>query len=172
MIDDTQPRLIIAQPLTQHGFAPYGELVSAEASSSTGINGGTAQRIEQAMDLAGHGGTACMALFRTQGHAAPLRLSAFERHCLGSQTFVPLGQSRCLAVVTSGAHAPDEERIEAFIVEPGQGITLRRGVWHHPLLTQDAADVLVIERHAAAIDCEVVAITGHFIVTLPPARER
>ncbi len=170
MIDDVTLRRIVAQPLTQRGFAPYGELISADASSSTSINGGSAQRIEQWLDLAQHAGGdggASVALYRTRGHAAPLRLSAFERHCLGSQTFVPLGQSRCLAVVTGGAETPDEDRIEAFIVEPGQGITLRRGVWHHPLLTPDCADVLVIERRALTIDCEIVAISGHVIVILP-----
>jgi ureidoglycolate lyase len=176
-----ETRVIIAQPLTQRGFARYGEMIgtelidgeqvtanAADAPGSTSINGGTAQRSEQWTDLAAHGGAACVALFRTQGHAAPLRLSVFERHCLGSQTFVPLGQSRCLAVVAGSAEAPDEDRIEAFIVEPGQGVTLRRGVWHHPLLTPAAADVLVIERRAGAIDCDIVAIDGRFIVTLAP----
>jgi ureidoglycolate lyase len=177
----TDTRIIAAQALTQRGFAPYGEMIgaeriegeqvtgeAAEAPGSISINGGSAQRSEQWTDLATHGGAACVALFRTLGQAAPLQLAVFERHCLGSQTFVPLGQGRCLAVVAGSAQAPDEDRIEAFIVEPGQGITLRRGVWHHPLLTQEAADVLVIERHAATIDCDIVAIDGRFIVTVPP----
>jgi ureidoglycolate lyase len=165
----TAIRKIIAQALTQRGFAPYGEMIGGElivtdAAEGVSINGGSAQRFDLSTDIDAHGGAACVTLFRTTGHAAPFRLSAFERHCLGSQTFVPQGQGRCLAVVTCGAQTPDEDQIQAFIVEPGQGVTLRRGIWHHPLITPGAANVLVIERRATDVDCEVVPIAGCFIV--------
>lgn len=165
----TLPRLIVAQPLTHQNFAAFGDVVAPAAHDSTAINAGTAQRFDRLteLDVSADGGAACLAIFRTQAdtHAAPFRLWAFERHRLGSQTFVPMGQGRCLAVVTSGERTPDESAICAFIVEPGQGITVRRGVWHHPLITLGAADVLVIERRAAEVDCELARIAGQFIVT-------
>ncbi|MDY7577209.1 ureidoglycolate lyase [Herbaspirillum sp. RTI4] len=168
-------RLITAVPLTAAGIAPFGDLLmphaqaGVESVAGVAINAGTAQRFDLAhLDVAGEGGTACVTIFRTQegAHRAPYRLTAFERHRHGSQTFVPLGAARCLAVVTSGADAPDESAIRAFIVEPGQGLTLRRSVWHHPLITLDAADVLVIERRAAEVDCEVQPIAGQFAVVI------
>jgi ureidoglycolate lyase len=97
---------------------------------------------------------------------APRPLRAFERHRLSSQTFVPLGQGRCVAVVTTGGQAPDESAIQAFIVEPGQGITVRRGVWHHPLITLGPADVLVLERRAAQPDCEVRPLSSPVVVAI------
>jgi ureidoglycolate lyase len=167
---ETLPHLIVAQPLTHQNFAAFGDLIAPVAHDSTAINAGTAQRFDRLteLDVGAHGGAACLAIFRTQDdtQAAPCRLWAFERHCLGSQTFVPMGQSRCLAVVTSGERTPDESAIHAFIVEPGQGITVRRGVWHHPLITLGAADVLVIERRATEVDCEIARIAGQFIVTV------
>jgi ureidoglycolate lyase len=167
---ETSPHLIVAQPLTHENFAAFGDLIAPAAHAGSAINGGTAQRFDRLteLDVSADGGAACLAIFRTQAdtHAAPFRLWAFERHCLGTQTFVPIGQSRCLAVLTSGERMPDESAIQAFIVEPGQGVTVGRGVWHHPLITLGAADVMVIERRAAELDCEIQRIAGQFIVTV------
>lgn len=165
---DAPMRLVAAQPLTRESFLPYGDLIAPGALASTTINAGSAQRFDDltSLDLTDSGGAACLAIFRTNAAATaePVPLHLFERHQLGSQTFVPLGAGRCLCVVTGGDHAPDESTIRAFIVEPGQGITLRRGVWHHPLITLGAADVLVIERRAAQVDCEIHQISGRIMV--------
>lgn len=163
-------RNLIAQMLTASAFAPFGDVIAAGAGSSVPINAGSAQRFDDLtrLDFDMQGGTPCVAIFRTSAQMPTTahRLSVMERHLLGSQTFVPLAQGRCLAVVALGDTAPDETTLQAFIVEPGQGITLRRGIWHHPLLTLGAADVLVIERQTAVVDCEVVALTGQFVATL------
>lgn len=164
-------RLIRAHALTREAFAPYGDVIDAACDATGGaINGGTAQRFDDLtrLDVDDSGGAACLAIFRcaAAAHVPPLRLTMFERHRLGSQSFVPMGLGRCLAIVAGGADAPDEEAIRAFVVEPGQGVTLHRGVWHHPLMTLGAADILVIERRAAAADCDIVALAGHFVVTV------
>ena len=167
-------KVIVAQALTPEAFAPFGDVIApAKASSgSTPINEGTAQRFDDLtqLDVSEQGGAACVAIFRTQDgtHVAPYALTMFERHLLGSQSFVPMGQGRVLVVVTQGDRLdmPDEDAIQAFIVEPGQGVTLRRGVWHHPMITIGGADVFVIERRAAQVDCEIQRIKGSFVVTL------
>lgn len=170
---DAAPRLVAARPLTRDAFLPYGELVTPGAQAGTSINAGSAQRFDApaGLDVDDSGGAACLTVFRTHDAptAGPIRLRAFERHLLGSQTFVPLAEGRCLCVVTGGDHAPDESAVRAFIVEPGQGITLRRGVWHHPLITLGPADVLVIERQAAQVDCELQQIAGSILVVLDDA---
>ncbi|WDZ96081.1 ureidoglycolate lyase [Herbaspirillum sp. WKF16] len=163
-------RVIVAAPLTREAFAAYGELL-APGEQGREINFGTTRRFDDVapLDVEEDGGRAAVAIFRTDAHThrAPYPLRAFERHLLGSQSFVPLGAGRCLAVLAGAGAAPDEEGIAAFIIEPGQGITLRRGVWHHPLITIGAADVLVIERQAREEDCEVVALRGRAEVRLP-----
>jgi ureidoglycolate lyase len=163
-------RRLIAQALSPAAFAPFGDVIAVGAGGSVPINAGSAQRFDglTQLDFHAQGGVPCVAIFRTSAQMPTTshRLSVMERHLLGSQTFVPLGQGRCLAVLALGDAAPDEDSLQAFIVEPGQGITLHRGIWHHPLLTLGAADVLVIERQAAVVDCEVVALVGQFVVGL------
>ena len=168
----TASQVIVAQVLTPAAFAPFGDVITPATvqSNSTPINEGTAQRFDDLtqLDVSEQDGEACVAIFRTQDgtHVAPYALTMFERHLLGSQSFVPMGQGRVLVVVTEGGDTPDEDAIQAFIVEPGQGVTLRRGVWHHPMITIGGADVFVIERRAAQVDCEIQRIKGRFIVTL------
>jgi len=164
-------RVLIAQVLTPAAFAPFGDvIVPARDGNSSPINEGTAQRFDDLtqLDVNEQGGEACVAIFRTQDgtHVAPYALTMFERHLLGSQSFLPMAQGRVLVVVTQGSDAPDEDAIQAFIVEPGQGVTLRRGVWHHPMITIGGADVFVIERRAAEVDCEIARIEGRFVVVL------
>jgi len=164
-------RVLIAQALTPAAFAPFGDVIApARNGNSSPINEGTAQRFDDLtqLDVNEQGGEACVAIFRTQDgtHVAPYALTMFERHLLGSQSFVPMAQGRVLVVVTQGGDTPDEDAIQAFIVEPGQGVTLRRGVWHHPMITIGGADVFVIERRAAEVDCEIARIKGRFVVTL------
>ncbi|MCO4859867.1 ureidoglycolate lyase [Herbaspirillum sp. WGmk3] len=169
---DTAARVILAQALTQEAFAAYGVLI-APGPSEREINFGTTRRYDDvaALDVDDEGGRACVAIFRTQGQGDPATypLCAFERHRLGSQSFIPLGASRCLAVLAGDGERPDESAIAAFVIEPGQGVTLRRGVWHHPLITLGAADVLVIERAATQVDCEVVMMSSQAQVKLPAA---
>lgn len=157
------PAVLRVQPLTASAFAPFGDVLQAPDGAGLPINAGSARRHDlPPPDLTGHAGTPCLTLFRTAGpeHAAPWQLRVLERHRLGSQTFVPLGGAACLAVVapTGPDGLPDEAGLQAFLVGPGQGVTLHRGTWHHPLLTRGPADVLVLERRGAAVDCEVVPL--------------
>lgn len=168
---DALPRQIAAQALSHNGFARFGDVIMPDTREGTSINEQTALRLDNftTLDVESEGGTVCLAVFRTKGmrHGGPIPLRALERHCLGSQTFVPMGVGRCLAVMTTGDQHPDESAIQAFIVEPGQGITVRRGVWHHPLITLGPADVLVLERRAAHQDCEVRPLSAPVVVIMP-----
>ncbi|XAH22898.1 ureidoglycolate lyase [Xylophilus sp. GW821-FHT01B05] len=161
-----------AQPLTREAFAPFGEALLVPQDTGLAINGGSAQRFDAQSppDLLAQGGAPCLTLFRTAGpeHAAPWSLRLLERHALGSQTFVPLGSGRCLAVVAPSAAdgSPNEAQLQAFVVEPGQGITLRRGTWHHPLLTLGPIDVLVLERRGPVVDCDLVPLRQAWRVSL------
>jgi ureidoglycolate lyase len=169
-------RRLVARPLSASAFAPFGEALQADApgaASGIDINAGSARRHElPPPDLADAGGAACLAIFRTAGpvHAPPWTLTVLERHRLGSQTFVPLGGARCLAVVAPAlpSGGPDAAGLQVFLVAPGQGVTLHRGTWHHPLLTPGPAAVLVLERRGAEPDCEVVPLDGRWEVVLPP----
>lgn len=150
--------LRVAQPLTSKAFAPYGTVIGVPAGEGRPINGGNARRFDLLGDLQLHadGGRPMLALFRAQARSFPHEVTEMERHALGSQTFVPLGERRFVIVVARAGDAPVSHRdLAAFVTDGHQGVVLAPGTWHHALLAVDAGDFVVIERAAAAVDCDV-----------------
>ena len=82
----------------------------------------------------------------------------FERHPLGSQSFVPLsGRPYLVAVAPAGDFDP--AKIRLFRAEGHQGVHYRKGVWHHFLLVlDDDSDFLVIDRAGPGDNCEEVEL--------------
>ncbi|MFO6418820.1 ureidoglycolate lyase [Hylemonella sp. W303a] len=145
-------------PLTPEAFAPFGLVIQYPGGTGRTINSGSAQRVDLTADLQLQtaGGTAALALFRARARVFPQSLTMLERHALGSQSFIPLGQRRFVIVVAPAGAAPSAADVHAFITNGEQGITLLPGVWHHALLAVDAGDFVVIERAARAVDCDEV----------------
>ncbi|QSI28856.1 ureidoglycolate hydrolase [Variovorax sp. RKNM96] len=149
---------LVAQPLTSTAFAPFGTVIEAPADDGRPINSGNARRFDLLGDLQldADGGRPMLALFRAQARSFPHEVSEMERHALGSQTFVPLGERRFVIVVARAGDAPaSASDISAFITDGHQGVVLAPGTWHHALLAVDVGDFVVIERAADAVDCDV-----------------
>jgi len=149
-----ETRTLRVEALTPDAFAPFGEVIEAASAQSVYlINEGTAQRFHALaqIDTGAEGGAAIISLFRAQPRALPFTVRLLERHPLGSQAFMPLSPYPYLIVVGSSADAAPR----AFLAQPGQGINLHRGVWHHPLLAlQASSDFLVIDRAGDGDNCE------------------
>lgn len=100
----------------------------------------------------------------------PLQVHRMERHEFSSQTFIPLAPIRFLVIVAPHAAGggPDMLRAEAFVAAPGQGITYRADVWHHPMAVLDLPGRFAILMWAdgSTGDEEFVAVTP-FTVDLP-----
>lgn len=165
----TVPRLM-AQPLTDTAFAPFGRVLQVPADGLGGhpINEGTSQRFELVADalLTAEAGRPVISISRAVARTLPMDLVAMERHRLGSQSFVPLGAARRFVLVVAAAEAPAEalaEHLQAFVSDGRQGVMLAPGTWHHGLLALDAGDYLVLERRADAVDCDLAALA-------PPVR--
>jgi ureidoglycolate lyase len=146
------------EALTREAFAPFGEVLEpAGAETVHEINAGTAQRFHALarVDIAGADGQAVISLFRAQPRALPFVVEALERHPLGSQAFMPLGDAPYLVVV-----APDPSATpRAFLARAGQGVSFRRGTWHHALLALEReSDFLVVDRAGTAPNCDEVAL--------------
>lgn len=148
------------RPLTAEAFAPYGEMLELGHGASRSINAGTSVRIDlpSALDLAREGGAPQLATFHVQAQPAQGPWRMLERHRFGSQTFVPLAAGRWIVLVARGVDKPDLATLAAFSAGPRHGITLHAGTWHHPLIALDAGLFLVLERAAAAVDCDVVPL--------------
>jgi len=144
------------EPLTQAAFAPFGEVIEPAAAKEVhSINEGTATRFDSLarVDVSGADGYPVISLFRAQPRRLPFTVTMLERHPLGSQAFMPLGQAPYLIVV-----ALDVETMpHAFLARPGQGINFHRGTWHHPLLALEReSDFLVIDRAGEASNCDEI----------------
>ena len=149
---------LVAKPLTSQAFTPYGIVIEAPAVEGRPINGGNARRFDLLDDLRldAEGGRPMLALFRAQARRFPHEVSEMERHALGSQTFVPLGDRRFVIVVARAGEAPTSaKQLAAFVTDGRQGVVLAPGTWHHALLAVDAGDFVVIERAGGGFDCDI-----------------
>jgi ureidoglycolate lyase len=152
-------RELTPEPLTAEAFAPFGSVIEAsDAAVKLEINQGHAIRYDALaeVDVADGGGAAVISLFRARP-LGDLVLKAFERHPLGSQSFVPLsGHPYLVAVAPVGLF--DSAKIRLFRAEPHQGVHYRKGVWHHFLLVLAESDFLVIDRAGPGDNCEEVQL--------------
>lgn len=145
------------EPLTREAFAPFGAVIALEGARHFPINAGTTERFH---DLANvdigfeSGGRPLISVFRGQPRAQPVVISMMERHPLGSQAFVPLGDVRYLVVVAPPGEF-DAASMRAFHVRGWQGVNYARGVWHHPLLALgEVSDFIVVDRGGEGHNCD------------------
>ena len=152
-------RQLTPEPLTAAAFAPFGKVIEAsDAAVKLDINQGHAIRYDRLaeLDVADEGGVGAISLFRARP-LAELVLKQFERHPLGSQTFMPLdGGPYLVAVAPAGDFDP--ARIRLFRAEGHQGVHYDRGVWHHFLLVLEEGHFLVVDRAGPGDNCDEVAL--------------
>lgn len=164
--------VLTLQPLTIESFAPFGDaLIMAADQPQRVINNGSSVRYDAltTLDLLKEGGEPCFCLFKSQGTDITQPLSLLERHQLGSQTFLPLLDVRMLVVVAQSnlsGKAPDEDTMCVFMTQPGQGVTIKAGIWHHPLITLGAGDVMVLERKGTKGDCDIAILHQQWYIDI------
>ncbi|UYM16747.1 ureidoglycolate lyase [Endozoicomonas euniceicola] len=160
---------LAAEPLTQAAFAPFGDVVEARGIPLV-INQGRCYKYcdltSVSTDRDGH---SSVHIFKTSAIRQPCKLDLFERHPLGSQTFMPLEKQRFLVVVaeSSDSDEPDLSTLRCFLTNGSQGVTYRAGVWHHPLLSLDIpSDFLVLDRGGPGHNCDEVPMPegAHYTV--------
>jgi ureidoglycolate lyase len=160
-------RELTPEPLTAEAFAPFGSVIEASDDAlRIDINQGHAVRYDAlaAADCAEGGGHAVLSLFRAKPLAEPV-LKTFERHPLGSQSFVPLGGKPYLvAVAPAGAFDPAAVRL--FRAEGHQGVHYAKGVWHHFLLVLEDSDFLVVDRAGPGDNCEEVELVDQDAISV------
>jgi ureidoglycolate lyase len=155
-------RTLTPEPLTAEAFAPFGSVIEAsDAAVKLDINQGHAIRYDRLaeIDVADGEGIGVISLFRAKP-LTELVLKTFERHPLGSQSFVPLG-GRPYLVAVAPAGPFDPAKIRLFRAAGDQGVHYRKSVWHHFLLALDAeSDFLVIDRAGPGDNCEEIELAS------------
>lgn len=106
-----------AEPLTEHGFAPFGHVIAAGVDAPPG-----------ALDLSG--GTARFWVMPLADR--PPVFDRITRHRRVTQCLAAAGaESWLVAVAAPGADpAADPGAVRAFIVPAGTAVLLHRGTWH------------------------------------------
>ena len=162
---------LAVEPLTKAAFAPFGDVLERDGAELRIINGGTTDRLHALapVDAAADGGWPIVSIFRGRRRPFPLHVAMMERHPLGSQAFVPLQPLPWLVVVAGGVDAPVGFRV--FGARGDQGVSYRRGTWHHPLLIlHPAQDFLVVDRDGPGGNLAEVALgDASFHVDASPA---
>ena len=134
---------LIAEPLTAAAFAPFGEVLEIAGPPDKIINQGKCGRYHDLAGMDFSDGRAGISLFQAELRGLPYLLDLLERHPLGSQAFIPMSQSRFLITVAEDAGGvPAAPR--AFIARAGQGVNLRRNVWHGVLCPLDGSGLYAV----------------------------
>ena len=171
-------RLLPLQTLTPEAFAPYGDVLGGTVGAGVLINAGTTEKIALGSpDLLQEQGKPALNLYRAKPNLLPFTALELERHCLGSQSFIPLSGVPFVVIVALGdasvndeglsGAAPREDTLAAFWVDGSCGVTFKPGTWHHPLLAQRAGDFVVLERQGAAVDCEIKKLAEPAMIGMP-----
>lgn len=141
-------RTITARPLTREAFAPFGDVIDTGCDNHFAINAGKCERYHDLarVEAAGENARVLISIFKATPYAFPLALTMVERHPLGSQAFMPLSPAPFLVVVCpDGAEGPGAP--QAFVTQPGQGVSYPRNRWHGVVTPIGAPqDFLVVDR--------------------------
>jgi len=150
MLDKTAllPLNIPVQPLDAAGFAPFGDVISANPWHMRMINNGTTQRFHDLARIETYGTDTSVLfnIFRGNPFSLPVDITMVERHPYGSQAFFPVEKLPYLVVVAQDRDGIPQQP-QAFLARPGQGVNYRANVWHHPLLAlEKVSDFIVVDR--------------------------
>ena len=120
---------LTAEPLTQAGLGDLGEVIETAPEGFALINAGLCRRFTDLARIDILDGRPGLSLFAAELRPLPYRFDLLERHPLGSQCFIPMGESEYLVIV-----APDEDGVpgapRAFHAGPSQCVNIGRNVWH------------------------------------------
>ncbi len=158
---------IEAVPISAEAFAPFGDLVEPGDTPATLINEGLCKRFT---DLAGFDvidGKIGLSLFDAEIRALPHTLDLMERHPLGSQCFVPMGNSSYLVIVAEDdGGTPGATR--AFVAGPDQPVNIARNTSHGVLAPISGSGLFaVLDRIGPGQNLEEHRLREPVLVSLP-----
>lgn len=155
------------KPLTKDAFQAFGDVIEAnEQANNFTINDGFTQRYHDLakVDVDDNNGSTLVNVFRSTPLAQPIAIKMMERHPLGSQAFIPMGQNPYLVVVAPAGEF-DVTQIEVFIANSNQGVNYHKGTWHHFCLALNSeSDFLVIDRGGEGDNCDVLELDGSLVI--------
>ncbi len=143
--------------MTRESFAPFGDVIETDGARHYPINRGAVERYHDlaAVDVGDDGRTLVSIFECTRPASAPVPVDLVERHPLGSQAFIPVGEAVMCVVVATPGDAPAPGDLRAFVTNGRQGVNYHRGTWHMPLVAFHAGQrFLVVDRGGPGDNCE------------------
>lgn len=126
----TQARRIAIQPIAEATFGPFGRVVghvTARPPDAAGDGWACWYPVGELRDAA----PLLIGLVRTDPR--PLQVEALERHDDREEWVYALDQPVVQVVALSAPGQPDRPdaaSVAAFLLRPGQGVVVERGIWH------------------------------------------
>ncbi|GHB69122.1 ureidoglycolate lyase [Psychrosphaera saromensis] len=155
------------KPLTKDAFKVFGDVIEAnEQANNFAINDGFTQRYHDLakVDVNDKDGRVLVNIFRSTPLEQPIAIKMMERHPLGSQAFIPMGNNPYLVVVAPAGEF-DVNKIEVFLADSNQGVNYHKGTWHHFCLALNSeSDFLVIDRGGEGGNCDVLELDGALVI--------
>ncbi len=146
---------LTAQPLSPSEFEPFGEVLIAPKAPGR-------HRIDRALECRSSTASPSLSFTRKLPTSLPMTSRTMERHPHSSQSFIPMEAGRWLIVVAPGDadDRPAMSLARAFVANPDQGVTFRRGVWHHlfTVLDRPASFAVFMWKDATPADDEFVDV--------------
>lgn len=146
------------EQLTRAGFADFGDVIETEGANHFPINAGRVERYHDlaTVQLGGDNSRALINIFEcTAASEIPYELPLVERHPFGSQAFIPLTPVKFVVVVGKAGDLPQPHELRAFESNGKQGVNYHRGVWHMPLIAEEAGlRFLVVDRGGDGHNCD------------------
>ena len=141
---------IIIKPkkITSRNFKKFGEVISTKKIKPININNGYAKRFDSLckINTSLKKGNTIISIFSARKRKFPMNIKMMEKHPLGSQTFIPMKETKFLVFVAPKGKKPNVKKIESFIIPKQTGINYKPGIWHFPLISIKNMNFLVIDR--------------------------
>ena len=149
------------KPLTREYFASFGDVIDiCDSNRVIPINDGLANRHHDlaTVDVNDQNGHAIISIIDTNRTQLPLRVSVMERHPLGSQAFIPMGNSPYIVLVAPAGEF-DADKLQGFLAQANQGINYAKGTWHHACISHiQPNQFLVVDRGGDGANCDFVTL--------------
>ncbi len=158
---------LTAQALTAEAFRPFGDVIDAGGRATAMINDARCERFHDLARLEFGEGRAGVSIFRSKASELPYRLEMMERHPVGSQAFLPMGERPFLVVVAEDKSGRPGKP-HAFLAGPEQGVNYLAGIWHAPLIAlADDAVFAVVDRIGSGDNLEEYRLDTPCSVSVP-----
>ena len=144
---------VSVEALTPEAFAPFGDVIQVEGAQQFEINDGFTTRVHDLFQPQLLGSDTRVLINFFLGRPRTLEAKMLERHPFGSQAFIPMDKHDWWVVV---AEEPKIENVRVFRARGDQGVNYRAGVWHHPLLVDQAQQFLVVDRKGTEHNCDEI----------------